>query len=41
MHKEKPDVQAMIGKLEERLYGGKEVVIDKKELKKLLKRHQD
>jgi hypothetical protein len=39
-HKEKPDVQEMIEKLEERLYGEKEVEIDKKELKKLLKRYQ-
>ena len=41
MHKEKPDVLAMIEKLESRLYGGKEVEIEKKELKKLLKRCQD
>jgi hypothetical protein len=41
MHREKPDVQEIIEKLEERLYGGKEVAIDKKELKRVLKRYQD
>ncbi len=40
MHRKKPDVQAMIEKLEARLYGEREVMIDKKELKKMLKRYQ-
>ena len=40
MHREKADVQGMIEKLEARLYGGREVMIDRKELKRVLKRYQ-